>query len=86
MCKVIVWDEPKRQANIAKHGLDFAVLTLDFFLTATVVPVHSGRHAAIGRLENGTVTTIYYELGAEALSIVSLRPASKREREIHEGV
>lgn len=86
MDRVIVWDEPKRQANIAKHGFDFADLTLDFFLSATLVPAHSGRLAAIGRLEDGTVTTIYYELGAEALSIVSLRPASKKEREIHEGV
>jgi uncharacterized DUF497 family protein len=27
---MIVWDEPKRQANVEKHGLDFADLTLDF--------------------------------------------------------
>lgn len=86
MDKVIVWDEPKRQANIAKHGLDFASLTVEFFLAATVIPAHSGRHAAIGELGNGVVTTIFYELGTEALSIISLRPASKREREIHEGV
>ncbi|WP_374374570.1 BrnT family toxin [Tabrizicola sp.] len=83
---VIVWDEPKRLANIAKHGLDFADLTAEYFLSATFVPAHSGRHAAVGVLENGVVTTIYYELGAEALSIISLRPASKKERAIHEGI
>jgi uncharacterized DUF497 family protein len=27
---VILWDEPKRQANIEKHGFDFADLTEDF--------------------------------------------------------
>lgn len=27
----IVWDEPKRKANFAKHGLDFATLTEAFF-------------------------------------------------------
>jgi uncharacterized DUF497 family protein len=28
---VIVWDEPKRQQNLAKHSLDFAELDLSFF-------------------------------------------------------
>ncbi len=83
---VIVWDERKRLANIEKHGLDFADLTAEFFLTATFVPAHSGRRAAVGVLESGVVTTIYYELGAEALSVISLRPASKKERAIHEGI
>lgn len=27
----IVWDEPKRLANIAKHGIDFADIGEDFF-------------------------------------------------------
>eukprot|EP01031_Cornospumella_fuschlensis_P021566 gene21567-26417_t len=43
----ILWDEPKRQANILKHGLDFAVLTEDFFAAATVVPAKAGRLMAI---------------------------------------
>ena len=84
--KILVWDEPKRQANIAKHGFDFADLTFEFFLLATVIPAHSGRWAAIGELGDGTVTTIFFELGTEALSIISLRPANKREREVHEGI
>jgi len=28
----IVWDEPKRLANIEKHGLDFAALDDEFSL------------------------------------------------------
>lgn len=32
----IVWDEPKRLANIEKHGLDFAALDDEFFLTSTI--------------------------------------------------
>lgn len=55
---VIVWDERKRVANLTKHGLDFAELTLDFFLSATDRPVHSGRRSAIGRMQGGVVTTI----------------------------
>jgi uncharacterized DUF497 family protein len=29
---IIVWDEPKRQQNLAKHGLDFAELDERFSL------------------------------------------------------
>lgn len=35
---MIVWDEPKRQTNLAKHGLDFADLDEAFFLSSLVVP------------------------------------------------
>jgi uncharacterized DUF497 family protein len=42
----IVWDEPKRLANLDKHGLDFADLNETFFDTALVVP---SRPQALGR-------------------------------------
>ncbi|MGB0798092.1 MAG: BrnT family toxin [Planktomarina sp.] len=84
MDKIITWDEPKRAANIAKHGLDFADLTLEYFLSATVVDVHSGRRAAIGTLADGTLTTIFFELGTQGLSVISLRPASAKERQMHD--
>jgi uncharacterized DUF497 family protein len=38
----IVWDQPKRLANIAKHGLDFATLTEDFFAEALVISAKTG--------------------------------------------
>lgn len=46
----VVWDEPKRLANLDKHGLDFADLTEAFFDDALVVPSHnkSRRWVAIG--------------------------------------
>ena len=34
----ILWDEPKRLANIKKHGLDFADLNETFFDDALVLP------------------------------------------------
>ncbi|WP_295049215.1 hypothetical protein [uncultured Paracoccus sp.] len=46
---MIVWDEPKRLTNLAKHGLDFAELDETFFLAAMVVPARNGRHMAKGR-------------------------------------
>ena len=33
----IVWDEPKRLANLEKHGLDFADLNETFFDNAVVI-------------------------------------------------
>lgn len=77
----IVWDEQKRQTNIAKHGLDFAALSFEFFLSASVAPAKEGRFLAVGEL-NGTlvVAVVFKALGSEALSIISMRHASRKER------
>ncbi len=81
----IVWDERKRQLNLAKHGLDFADLDIDFFVSALVLPAHSGRQRAIGWLDETLVVLVVFQpLGSQAISIVSLRPASKHERLRHE--
>lgn len=66
---IIVWDEPKRIANIAKHGIDFADIGPDFFLSALVAPVRNGRWSAIG-LHQGVIVVIFATLGSEAISIV----------------
>lgn len=76
----IVWDEPKRLANLDKHQLDFRDLTLEFFEGATIFPTYDRRLAAIGRLADRTLTVIYFELGTEALSIISMRYAGPKER------
>lgn len=76
---MIVWDEPKRLANLDKHGIDFADIDEDFFVSAIVRPAKNGRYSAIGRI-NGVVTVIFALLGSEGLSIISARPASRKER------
>jgi uncharacterized protein len=87
---MIVWDEPKRVSNLAKHGLDFASLEAGFdFVRAIVLPAKtakSGRPRVriIGEMDGELVALVASPLGAEALAIVSLRPASKRERILHE--
>jgi uncharacterized DUF497 family protein len=78
----IVWDEPKRIANLDKHGLDFADLDLRFFLSAILRPARSGRVMAIGRFADGTLVVIFARLGAEALSVISMRPAKVTERRL----
>ncbi|MEE4453831.1 BrnT family toxin [Novosphingobium resinovorum] len=76
---IIVWDEPKRRANLVKHGIDFADVTEDFFVSAMIRDARDGRYAAIGRM-NGVIVVIFVMLGTEGVSIVSARPASARER------
>jgi uncharacterized protein len=39
----IVWDEPKRRANIVTHRLDLADAESFDWETAIVVPGHSGK-------------------------------------------
>jgi uncharacterized DUF497 family protein len=81
----IAWDEPKRQANIEKHGLEFGSVTLDVLVNARLVrPARHGRLGIISKLASGKVVAMIVQpLGSEAVSIVSLRPASEKERSCH---
>jgi len=74
-----VGDEPKRQGNLARHGLDFADLDEWFFLDAVTVPAQIGRHMVIGRLNDEILAVVFAALGTEGLSVISMRPASRRE-------
>ncbi|MGD0636053.1 MAG: BrnT family toxin [Beijerinckiaceae bacterium] len=76
----IVWDEPKRIANLAKHGLDQAAITFEFFLSARIAPAKAGRFQALGLFNGEPVSVIFKPLGTEAFSIVSMRPANAKER------
>ena len=58
----------------------FADLDEAFFLSSMVVPAQQGRHMAIGRLADGTIAVVFALLGAEGVSVISMRPASRRER------
>lgn len=83
---LLVWDEIKRRQNLAKHGWDFAALTLDFFPDALVTASRSGRFKAIGQIGGKTIVAVVFcPLGAEALSLISLRPASQKERAAYVG-
>jgi uncharacterized DUF497 family protein len=81
----IVWDEPKRLANIAKHGFDFADIG-DFdwedamVVESQAVEFNQRRFKAVGYFRDGTAAVIFATLGAEAISIVSFRRASEKER------
>jgi uncharacterized protein len=79
----IVWDAPKRLANMARHRLDFASLTEEFFADALVISAKSGRYLAIGKDVNGVISVVFATLGLEAISVISMRPASKEERRLY---
>lgn len=77
----IIRDEPKRIANIAKHGMDFADLSASFFDAALIEDAKEGRFLAIGEFEGVTIIAVVFRpLGSEALSVISMRKASKHER------
>ena len=70
------------------HGLDLAEAESFDWETALVVPGHAdkngrSRFRAIGWFGDDLVTLVFSPLGAEAISIISLRPASRAERKLH---
>ncbi len=79
---IIVWDEPKRQINLSRHGLDFADLDELFFLNAMAVPAKENRYMAIGCLSDAVVAVVFAILGTEGVSVISMRPASRKERSL----
>jgi uncharacterized protein len=79
----IVWDEPKRLANLDKHGLDFADLNEAFFDDALVLPTYNKRWAGIGKNIRGVIVVVFVKLGKEAVSVISMRPANKNERKLY---
>jgi uncharacterized DUF497 family protein len=63
--------------------LDFASLTEEFFADALIIFAKSGRYLAIGKDENGVISVVFATLGLEGISVISMRPASKKERRLY---
>jgi uncharacterized protein len=72
--------EPKRIAN---HEMDFADWTKRSLKTRT--PAKFNRLAAVGRHHNGIILVVFVKLGTEAFSVISMRPASRKERRLIDG-
>lgn len=81
----IVWDEPKRIANLDKHHLDFEDVVFFRWETAHIAPTHSNRMKAIGEFGGLVTVIVYAELGVEAISIISFRVAKREERSLFDG-
>ena len=91
---VMVWDESKRTRNLLPEpdgqGLDFADARDRFeWESAVILPTHGSRTGsprlkAIGFLDDALVALVFMQLGTEAISAISLRPASRKERKIYD--
>jgi uncharacterized protein len=68
---------------IWSSGLDFADLDETFFDKALVRPTHSGRWRGVAMGTHGVIAVIFFALGAEAISVISMRPASSQERKLY---
>ena len=79
---IIVWDEPKRLANLYKHGFDFAELTEGFFASSVIVPANRGRSMAVGRLSNGVIAVVFVFVGRVGVWVIYLRPPDSKDRRL----
>ena len=60
--------------------MDFADLDIEFFNRAVVYPAKLGRLMAIAPFGGITISVIFRPLGSEAISVITMRHASKYER------
>ena len=67
-------------SNLAKHGLDFGDLNESFFENSLVISAKKRRWMAIGISVSGLIVVVFVTMGAEAVSVISMRRASQRER------
>ena len=81
------WDEAKRKANIAKHGLDFADASRVF--DSPMVLFEDDRHAygeqrmiGIGLLESLIVLIVHLE-SENHICIISMRKADSNETDLY---
>jgi uncharacterized DUF497 family protein len=81
----IVWDQPKRLANIANHEMDFADLDETFFENSLITPAKFDRLAAVSHHHTGIILVVFVKLGTEAFSVISMRPAGRKERRLLDG-
>jgi uncharacterized protein len=79
----LIYDETKRLTNLAKHGFDFADLDVEFFASAKVISAKGDRFMAISEFQEVVIVAVLFRpIGSEALSIISMRPASTKERRL----
>jgi uncharacterized DUF497 family protein len=83
---MMIWDETKRAANLEKHGVDFVIAEGFDWLGAMVIEddrfdYGEPRFVAIGLIDGIAFTMVFTPRGAD-FRIISLRPASRKERKL----
>lgn len=81
------WDDAKKQANITKHGIDFATALRIFdgpMLTRCDLRHDYGemRHISVGRT-GSAVIVVAHTKRKDRWRLISARPASRKERRLY---
>ncbi|WP_407522388.1 BrnT family toxin [Methylobacterium oryzisoli] len=83
---LMIWDERKRESNLRKHRMDFPDARDRFEWASALVeaakpgPDGRPRFLAVGFLDGRLVSLVFALVGSEAISAISLRRASRSER------
>jgi uncharacterized DUF497 family protein len=87
---IVEWDNRKAAANLRKHGVSFeeAVTALEDTLAVTYRdPDHSEdelRFLTFGVSSTGRILVVAHTERAEAIRLISARPATRSERRAYE--
>ncbi len=82
------WDENKRVANLAKHGVDF-IDAENFDWSSAIETIDDrfnyieDRWIALGFIDN-RLHVLIYAIRGENIRLISLRKANKREKDYYE--
>ena len=84
---MIDWDQRKRQANLKKHGFDFVDANeifdgVTFTYEDDRITYGEQRFVTLGSLR-GIVVSIVHTEQDDHIRVISMRKATKREREIY---
>jgi len=82
------WDDDKREANLAKHGVDFldarTIWTRPVLDPADLRLVDGElRPTALGMIEGEIIVAVVYTLRGDVMRIISARRARRNERKIY---
>ena len=83
------WDQRKADANLRKHGIDFAdaatVLHDDYAITMPDEQSDEARYVTTGMDALGRVLVVVYTWALDEVRIISARSATPRERRQYGG-
>jgi uncharacterized protein len=84
-----VWDREKADSNLRKHGVSFRTACEVFFdpfirLLHSQVMGGEERESAVGMTMGWALLVVVYTFREDSIRIISVRPATSRERENYE--
>jgi len=89
--KTFEWDEKKRIANLAKHGIDFLEVKPVFYDPYKVEEIDNRkdygevRTNTIGKLQDEVVVIVSHTDRSGIIRIISARKVDKKERNLYYG-